>query len=216
MPVADEDIDISWAKDPGFYDRVASGNLLPEDIEGTAMDPALHPGAADTWKNFRDMTAENAAAKLANGMTPQSSAISDPSPMTTADTAIDLVEGVSRPAENSENVTNEPKVDEKAFVAKTPETVEVAANSPLDSALDSLGSFVVGPGPMAAVKHPSQRPKADVVMNLARGTSPQIENSENRTNKPEHSKNVIIANHQDFVEVTANPGMTSALATAPS
>src|SRR5262249_38975754 len=110
MPAADEDIDISWAKDPGFYDRVASRNLLPKAIEGTAMDPALHPGAANTWKNFRDMTAANAAAKLASGKTAESSAVSDPSPLITADPAADLGEGVSQPAENSENVTNEPKV----------------------------------------------------------------------------------------------------------
>jgi hypothetical protein len=216
-PVADEDIDISWAKDPGFYDRVASGNLFPKDIEGTAMDPALHPGAAAMWKNFRDMTAANAAAKLADGMTPESTAVSDPLSMTTADNAAaDLGDGVSSPTENSVNVTNEPKVDEKAFVAKTPETVEVAANSPLDSGFDSLGSFVVGPGPMAVAKHPLQGPTADMVMNLARDTSPQIQNSENMTNEPEHPKNVIIANHQDTVEVPANPGMTSALDTALS
>jgi hypothetical protein len=63
--------------------------------------------------------------------------------------------------------------------------------------------------------HPSQRPKADVVINLARGTSPQIETSKNMTNEPEHPKNVIIANHQEPVEVTANLGMTSGPGSEP-
>jgi hypothetical protein len=59
-----------------------------------------------------------------------------------ASAAAELANGVSSHSENSENVTNEPKVDEKAFIAKPSGTVEVAANSALDSGLDSLGSFV--------------------------------------------------------------------------
>jgi hypothetical protein len=62
--------------------------------------------------------------------------------MITADTATDRVDGVSSHSENSENVTNEPEADEKVFIAKPSGTVEVAANSALDSRLDSLGSFV--------------------------------------------------------------------------
>jgi hypothetical protein len=102
------------------------------------------------------------------------------------------------------------------FVAKTPESVEVAANSPVDSGLDSLGSSAVGPALTAVANRPLQGPTADMVTDLGSGTSPQIENSKNLTNEPEHPKNVIIANHQESVELTANPGMTSALATAPS
>jgi hypothetical protein len=59
--------------------------------------------------------------------------------MLTADTAADLGDGVSS---NSENVTNEPEVDEEVFIAKPPGTVEVPANCALDSGLDSSGSFV--------------------------------------------------------------------------
>jgi hypothetical protein len=62
--------------------------------------------------------------------------------MITADSTADLRDGMSPYSENSENVTNEPKVDEKAFIAKPSGTVKVAANSFLDSGLDSLGSFV--------------------------------------------------------------------------
>jgi hypothetical protein len=53
-------------------------------------------------------------------------------------------------------------------------------------------------------------------MDFGRATYPQIENTENVTNEPEHPKNVIIANRQESVEITANPGMTSALDTALS
>jgi hypothetical protein len=62
--------------------------------------------------------------------------------MLTADTAADLGDGVSSHSENSENVTNEPELDEEVFIAKRSGTVEVAANSALASGLDSLGSFV--------------------------------------------------------------------------
>jgi hypothetical protein len=75
-------------------------------------------------------------------MNPQSSAVSDSLSMITADTAADLGEGVSSYGENSENVTNEPEVDEKVFIAKPSGAVEVAANSALDPELDSSGSFV--------------------------------------------------------------------------
>jgi hypothetical protein len=123
--------------------------------------------------------------------------------MITADTAADLGDGVSSHSENSENVTNEPEVDEKVFIAKPSGTVEVAANSTLHSGLDSSGSFV----PTLERRHADgPRPCQ----------CPQIENSENVTNEPEHPKNLIIANHQEPVEVTANPGMTSALDTALS
>jgi hypothetical protein len=93
---------------------------------------------------------------------PQSSAVNDSLSMITADAAADLGVAVSSHSENNEDMTNEPEIEERVFIAKPSGTLEVAANSPSIRDLTvRVRSF--------------QGRNADTEMDLGRAMCPQIE-----------------------------------------
>ena len=129
MPVADEELDLSWAYEGGqaaefpipLPQRVGRGEgfaqpaLLPRDGEEKALQQQADSPAGDEAYHSQEIGAVDVIEATNVQMTQQS--------------------------EKTENVRNEPKSDEDMIIAKSQMAVKVTANSEADSGLDSLGSF---------------------------------------------------------------------------
>ena len=145
MPVADDDVDIAWAKETYPCDQVPDAappplpsgegrgeglpqsSLLPRDADGKTREPECHSPAAGEAGHSQEDSAAEPIEEPRDEMTQQEVTPTLPSPM--------KGEGVS---ENIENVKNEPKFDEDPVIAKTQHIVGVTANSGVKSGLDSL------------------------------------------------------------------------------
>jgi hypothetical protein len=123
VPVAREQDGPEWTEEMDALHHVPDESLLRGDGEGTALEHELRLGAAGAGGDSHDESAADAVAEPGGQ--------------------------VIRQAENSENVTNEPKIDENVIIEQTQETVEVTANSDVDSGLDSGCQWSVDSGPLS-------------------------------------------------------------------